>query len=197
LDAAGRLFALLERAFGFAERALAFLLLDFFAVDFFAPDLPALLKRVDFTARFAAGAAARTVFATAFAALTVCRAVRLTAGRSGLFSSARFPSTAPITPPTIAPTGPATAPTTAPVAAPAVGLEMGGMSMSLSEEGFVTVVDDFFAIGFVVMLSRKTIASGQSNCDSALALPAAGSRLTKKSALVSRGAFWKNICWLV
>ena len=103
---------------------------DFFAPDFFEEGRVAFfLGRIDFTMRFAAGAAARAVFATTLAPRTACRATRLTAGIIGLSLSARFPIAAPITPPTTAPTGPPTAPSTAPVAAPAAVFEMGGISM--------------------------------------------------------------------
>ena len=148
----GRVFAfalgfldLVARELVFVRRAFAGR--DFFAADFFAVGRFAFPGRIDFTTRFATGAAFRAVLATAFAPRTACRATRLTAGIIGFSLSARFPTAAPITPPTTAPTGPPTAPSTAPVAAPAAVFEIGGMSM-FSFDPDCDVEDlDSFAIG--------------------------------------------------
>ena len=149
---------LVTRDFVFARDAFAGR--DFFAPDFFAVARVAFPGRIDFTMRFAAGAAARAVFATTLAPWTACRATRLTAGIIGLSLSARFPTAAPITPPTTAPTGPPTAPITAPVAAPAAVFEIGGISMFSFDPDCDAEDFDLFAIGFVCFWPKR---SGRNN----------------------------------
>jgi hypothetical protein len=156
-DFAGATFLLTARDFDFVARPLvfegrAFAVRDFFGWDFFAPGRAGFPGRVDLSARFAAGTAARTLFTATLACPAACCAVRLTLGMTGSPLDAALPSAAPITPPATAPTGPPTAPKIAPVAAPAAVFGIGGISIfSLEPDCEVdwdssALDSDFFAV---------------------------------------------------